>query len=341
MIPERPRPTLKDIAHQAGVSIATASRALADNPAVAVSTRERIQALAGDLGYRPNAQARALQSSRTNTIGVVVPSLINHYFAAMVTAIQNVAGEAGLATIITNNNEDSATMASSLEFLANHGVDGIICVPDEGCAPQLEQLQQQGKPLVLIDRELPGSTIPTITSDPRQGMAAAVALLAGHDALPIGYLSGPMSTSTGRHRLETFHRVCREAGLAEQLVFLGGYEQSKGFEGANALIAQGARTLFAGDSMMTIGVIEACNRAGLSIGVDISVVGFDTQPLFALQPRPLTVIDQHVDIMAARAFDMLNTLMAGKKPPSPHTLIPTTLIQRQSITPSSKERTSS
>lgn len=341
MIQEYPRPTLKDIAHQAGVSIATASRALADNPAVAATTRERIQKLASDLGYRPNAQARALQSSRTNTIGVVVPSLINHYFAAMVTAIQDAAGKAGLATIITNNNEDSATMASSLEFLANHGVDGIICVPDEGCAHNLEQLHRQGKPLVLIDRELSGSTIPTITSDPYLGMAAAVAVLAAHDALPIGYLSGPMTTSTGRHRMETFHRACREAGLAEQLVFLGGYEQSKGFEGANALIARGARTLFAGDSMMTIGVIEACHKAGLTIGEDISVIGFDTQPLFALQPHPLTVIDQHVDTMAAQAFAMLNTLMAGEQPPSPHILIPTTLIQRQSITPSSQERTSS
>src|SRR5699024_2955197 len=113
MNPE-PRPTLKGIAHQAGVSIATASRALADNPAVALTTRERIQALAADLGYRPNAQARALQSSRSNTIGIVVPSLINRYFAVMVTAIQDAASKAGLATIITNNNEDTATMASSL-----------------------------------------------------------------------------------------------------------------------------------------------------------------------------------------------------------------------------------
>lgn len=331
------RPTLKDVAHQAGVSIATASRALADNPAVALATRTRIQALAADLGYRPNAQARALQSSRSNTIGIVVPSLINRYFAVMVTAIQDAASKAGLATIITNNNEDTATMAASLEFLTSHGVDGIICVPDEGCSEQLEQLHKQGTPLVLIDRELPGTAIPMVTSDPQPGIEAAVSLLVDHQALPIGYLSGPMATSTGRRRLEAFQRACVDAGLEEQLVFLGGYEQSKGFQGANTLMDQGAKTLFAGDTMMTIGVLEACHTAGLIIGEDINVVGFDRQPMFDLQPRPLTVIDQHVDTMAQQAFSMLNGLMAGEHPSQQHFLIPTTLIQRHSI----KEKTSS
>lgn len=331
MTQERPRPTLKDIALQAGVSIATVSRALADNPAVTQQTRERIQILADKLGYRPNAQARALQSSRSNTIGIVVPSLINHYFAAMVTALQDAAETAGMAVIITNSNENSAMMASALDFLASHGVDGIICVPDENCTDQLIRLHRQGMALVLIDRELPTSSIPTIISDPTPGIEAAVSLLARNNALPVGYLSGPISTSTGRHRLETFHRACRDAGLPEQLVFLGGYEQSKGFEGAKALIAQGARTLFAGDSMMTIGVLEACHKAGLSIGEDINVVGFDSQPLFALQPRPLTVINQHVETMAEQAFTMLKGLMAGEKPATPHMLIPTALIQRHSI----------
>jgi LacI family transcriptional regulator len=328
---EHNRPTLKDVAHRAGVSIATASRALADSPAVALKTRKRIQALAAELGYRPNAQARALQSSRSNTIGIVVPSLINRYFATMVTALQNAAGDAGLATIITNSNEEATTLASSLEFLASHGVDGIICVPNEDCAGQLALLHQQGMPLVLIDRTLPDTTIPTITSDPRQGIAVAVSLLAHNDALPIGYLSGPMTTSTGRDRLDAFHHACREAGLEEQPVFLGGFDQEKGSQGATHLLSHGARTLFAGDSMMTIGVIAACHEMGLTIGEDVSVVGFDTEPLFALQPRPLTVIDQQVETMARQAFTMLNGLMTGEQPPAPHVLIPTTLIERHSI----------
>lgn len=332
MATEKFRPTLKDVARQAGVSIATASRALADNPAVAASTRERIQQLASDLGYRANAQARALRSSRSNTIGVIVPSLINHYFAAMVTEIQSTASKAGLATIITNSNEDATTMSGSLEFLTSHGVDGIICVPNEECANQLEDLQKQGMPVVLVDRELPAdSTIPTVTSNPQPGIAAAVELLAHNNALPIGYLSGPMDTSTGRERLEAFKAACANSKIGEQLVFLGGYEQSVGFEGATKLLGQGARTLFAGDSMMTIGVIEACHKAGLVIGKDVSVIGFDTHPLFALQPHPLTVIDQNVEQLAQRAVSILTELIAGTVPSVTNTTIPTALIQRESV----------
>lgn len=334
MAAEHSRPTLKDVAQRAGVSIATASRAMADNPAVATTTRTRIQALAAEMGYLPNAQARALQSSRSNTIGIVVPSLLNPYFATMVTAVQNAAKGAGLATIITSTDENPETMAASLTFLASHGVDGIICVPDEHCAEQLNHLHDQGIPLVLIDRELTGSPIPTVISDPQPGMDAAVSLLVEHHALPIGYLSGPMSTSTGRARLEAFQQACRNHDLEPQLVFHGGFEQEQGFEGATHLLDHGARTLFAGDTMMTIGVLEACHRAGLSIGEDISVIGFDSHPLFTLQPRPLTVIDQQVDSMARQAFTVLHGLLAGTEPIQPtrtDLVTPTILIQGDSL----------
>ncbi|WIM73470.1 substrate-binding domain-containing protein [Corynebacterium suedekumii] len=128
-----------------------------------------------------------------------------------------------------------------------------------------------------------------------------------------------------------FRQACADAGFPEQPVFLGGYEQSRGFQGANHLIGQGVKTLFAGDSMMTIGVLEACHRAGLRIGEDISIVGFDNQPLFDLQPRPLTLIDQHVETMAHRAFAVLNGLIEGENPQSRYISIPTTLIERESI----------
>ena len=286
------------------------------------------------MGYLPNAQARALQSSRSNTIGIVVPSLINPYFATMVSAVQNAAEGAGLATIITNTDERPETMAASLAFLASHGVDGIICVPDEACADQLNNLHAQGMPLVLIDRELTGSPIPTVISDPQPGMDAAVSLLVEHHALPIGYLSGPLSTSTGRARLEAFQQACRNNEREPQLVFHGGFEQEQGYQGATHLLNHGARALVAGDTMMTIGVLQACHRAGLSIGEGISVIGFDNQPVFALQPRPLTVIDQQVDVMARQAFTVLHGLLTGTKPTEStqtHLVTPTILIQGDSL----------
>lgn len=318
MATAHPRTTLKDLAQQAGVSITTASRALADNPAVAVRTRQKIQELAIEMGYRPNAQARALQSSRSNTIGVIVPSLINHYFAEMVTAIQVAATKAGIGVIISNTNEDPQVLNSSLDFLANQGVDGIICVAHEDCATHLETLYKQGTPLVLIDRELPASQIPTVISDPEPGMRAAISLLKPAE---IGYLAGPQSTSTGRNRLAQFLEICRKQALQAQ-IYRGGFTQAEGFEGALELINKGITTLFAGDSMMTIGVIQACHQKQLVIGEDVSVIGFDTQPLFSLQQHPLTVIDQHVAEMAEKAF----SLLLEDSPAALLNSIPTSLI---------------
>lgn len=323
-------PTLKDVAAAAGVAVSTASRALANNPAVAASTRERIQELARQLGYRPNAQARALQSSRTNTIGIIVPSLINHYFATMVTAIQAEAASAGTSTIIANSREDADVLADALGVMADQRVDGIICVPHEACAQQLAALHSAGQPLILIDRELPGAAIPTITSDSALAIRAAVAELVTIDATPIGYLSGPMETSTGRRRLEEFRAACTDLGLPAQPVYLGGYAQEQGKHGASELIDADVRALFAGDSMMTIGVIEACHQRGLVIGEDLAVVGFDLHPMFELQPHPITVIDQHVEEMATRAFAALQDSIRGHPPSPPRGFTTARLIPRRS-----------
>lgn len=324
------RATLKDVASSAGISVSTASRALAGNTVVSQDTRQRVERIAAELGYRPNVQARALRSSRTNSIGVVVPSLINHYFASMVTAIQREAATEGISTIIANSQEDSETLAEALRVLTDQGVDGIICVPHEHCAAQLAHLHDAGHPLVLIDRELDSTAIPTITSDAAPSITAAVAELQAIGAVPVGYLSGPMETSTGRGRLTAFRAACAELGLDEQPVFLGGYEQERGREGAGELIDAGVRSLFAGDSMMTIGVIEECHRRGLVIGSDLAVIGFDLQPMFELQPHPITVIDQQVDEMATRAFVALRAMILGRPPGPLRGFTTTQLISRPS-----------
>ncbi|MGO2654187.1 LacI family DNA-binding transcriptional regulator, partial [Corynebacterium casei] len=130
--------TLRDIARACNVSVSTVSRALADNPAIAKKTRQLIQETAKELNYRPNAQARALKSSRTDAIGVVVPSLVNPFFAAMAAAIEDEANQAGYATIITSSGESSPKITEAIEALRARQVDGIIAVPHIEAAEMLE-----------------------------------------------------------------------------------------------------------------------------------------------------------------------------------------------------------
>ena len=157
--------TLKDVAAAAGVSISTASRSLSGNPAISESTRQRVKDTAVKLNYRPNAQARALRSSRSNAIGLVIPSLDNAYFAAMAAAVEEAADKQGLATMITSCGEEPQRLVKALDALMERQVDGIIAVPLEGAEEALEQARTY-RPLVLIDRTL--SQILAVLSDPHK-----------------------------------------------------------------------------------------------------------------------------------------------------------------------------
>lgn len=147
--------TLKNVAAAAGVSISTASRALAGNPAISAATRTRVEQAAVQLNYRPNAQARALRNARSNAIGLVIPSLDNSYFAAMAAAIEQEANAHGVATMITSCGEDPARLERALDALTQRQVDGIITVPLDGAEDAIRQAYSH-RPLLLIDRALGG-----------------------------------------------------------------------------------------------------------------------------------------------------------------------------------------
>ncbi|MCF4007306.1 substrate-binding domain-containing protein [Corynebacterium uropygiale] len=255
---------------------------------------------------------------------------MNHYFSSLATAVQREALAVGLHTIVLTSNEDPATLDALVRGLSQHSIDGLLCVPLEESRAAVEDVAS-AMPVVLIDRSLPGSALPAVTSDPVPGVSAAVELLARRELTPIGYLSGPLDTSTGRERLDALTAAVAAVGLPPQHIYHGGYQEEQGVQGAEALLRQGVRTLFAGDSMMTVGVLRACHGQGLRIPEDIAVVGFDPHPAFELQPRPITIIDQHADAMASLAFGLLLQLME-KGPPGGrrHLRTTTTLIERES-----------
>lgn len=325
-------PTLKDVAALAGVSVSTTSRALGGHPAITAATVAKVQAAAAELNYRPNAQARALREARTATIGLTIPSVINPYFGALAAAVQGAAGSADLATILFNSNETAGDLSRALQVLQDHRVDGIIAVPHEGTIQQLVSIRDRGIPLVLLDRDLPGTHLPSVSSDPRPGIGAAVAHLTAAGHTRIGYLAGPSETSTGRERLAAFQTAGAAAGLPELPVYQGGYQQAQGYAGTIELLGTGVTAVIAGDSMMSIGALEACHERGIRIGTDLALIGFDDHPVFRLQAAPLTVIDQDVTALGVRAFEVLQELMSGNSPPET-TKLPTRLLIRSSTHP--------
>lgn len=310
-------PTLKDVAAAAGVSISTASRALAGNPVIAERTRARVRRCAEELSYRPNPQARALRSARTNIIGVALPSLANPFFARMAHAIQQEAAAHHLCTIISSTAEDATQLHHSLEVLANQRVDGILAVPHPGSEESFAELVQARIPVVLIDRELPGTGLSTVASDPRPGMDAAVAHLVANGHRYIGYLPGPANASTAVGRLAAFEEACGRYGVDKREIHRGD---------AFALLERGVDAIIAGDTTISLAALETFHTHKVTAGQDLAFIGFDDNLTMRLQAHPVSVIDQDVDHLGRTA---LNLLIADVGAPESITT-PTCLIIRPS-----------
>lgn len=315
--------TLKHVAAAAGVSISTASRALAGNPAISAATRTRVKQAAEQLNYRPNAQARALRNARSNAIGLVIPSLDNSYFAAMAAAIEQEANAHGVATMITSCGEDPARLERALDALTQRQVDGIITVPLDGAEDAIRQAHSH-RPLLLIDRTL--GEFPAVISDPGPGMHKAIAQLKDKGHTSIGYLSGPQETSTGRQRLAVFTEAARDLDIH---IHHGSFQHREGYKGAIELLNAGVTAIVAADSMMTAGALEACHNSGKAIGEEVALVGFDDFIYLRFQPAPISVVDQNVDHMGKIATAELIAAIKNKRPPQ-GSIIDTRYIPRMS-----------
>lgn len=337
--------TLRDVAEEAGLSVSTISRALAGNPVIPEETQERARKAAAKLNYRPNAQARALRSARTNTIGLIVPNMLNQFFAELTTEIQTSAVNAQLCTLIANSNDDPEQLIRALEVMEDQRVDGLIVVPHVGAEEAINNLREKGVPVILFDRHLEGCDAPAVVSNPEPGLRAALEELKTKGHTHIGYLTGPSDTSTGIERLEVVQNLAQELGFTLEIA-TGGYTLEDGHTAALDLLDRNVTAILAGDSMMTVGVLKSCHERKLDLGKDISLIGFDNFVTFVVQKHPLTVIDQNVSQLGKTTFELLQNSInlaherrraAGRGRPVPTdstpaiTSLPTSLVKRDSV----------
>jgi len=212
--------TLQDVAKLAGVSVATASRVLSGHPSTSVDARTRVAEAATELGFRPNAQARALRKTRTESIGVVVSDIRNPFFAEIAHTAEQTAGEAGLAIMLCNANESTQQQDRYIDLLIAHRADGIVIAPQGDGSGALREIVRLGIPTVFVDRTIDGFDVPSITSDSLGGIAQAVEHLVGLGHHRIGCIAGPQSTSTGRERLVAFSDAVERHGADRDMALV-------------------------------------------------------------------------------------------------------------------------
>jgi LacI family transcriptional regulator len=324
-------PTLKHVAQEAGVSLATASRVLGDSGPVSEGARVRVQDAARRLGYRVNHVARSLRTTRTATIGMLVSDVRNPFFTELVHSVEQAAWKAGLATMVGNADETSSQQDRYLDTLLRHQVDGLIVAPQGDDDTQLRQAVAS-VPTIFVDRVVTGLDVPAVTSDNAGGVASLVDHLVGLGHRRIGVIAGPQSSSTGRERLAAVCAAMRRHALplSEELQVIGNFRAASGRAAAAQLLDLADRpdVLFAADNLMAFGALIELRRRGMRIGEDVGLAAFDDESWFPLNLPPITAVAQNVARMGEEAVRLVCEVMAGCRPES--VVVPTRLVVRES-----------
>jgi LacI family transcriptional regulator len=333
-------PTLRDVAKVAGVHPATASRAL--NPAtrglVNADTARKVIKAAESLGYQPNPIARSLKTSKSNTIGVVIPDLTNPLFPPIVRGIEDVLTEARYSAWLVNTDNDPARERVHIDSLRSRQVEGLILATARLQHPLLDDLHAQGVRMVLINRRTSSPDIPFVSADDQEGIALAVRHLVQLGHRRIAHLAGPQSTSTGVARRKAFRHALRDDDLDENpelLINCGSWTESAGAKATQQLLETGANftAVVAGNDLIALGCYDVFAERGIRCPEDVSVVGFNNMPYLDKLRIPLTTVSvPHYAIGVEAARMLLSTINQPDQHPR-SVLLPPSLVIRASTGP--------
>ncbi len=329
--------TIKDVAREAGVHVATVSRALSPSPRARLSAEvvARVREAADAMGYRPNRIAAGLRTRRTMTVGVMIPDIANTLFPPIVRGMESALEPAGYASILVSTDNDPDREARLLDVLMQRGVDGIVDAAATRMDPHLERVARE-VPVVTANRAAEGSGIPSVVSDDAGGIRMMLRRLrdAGHRA--VGHVAGPDRLSTGVRRRRAFEAAARRLGLAAAVVAARRYDEDEGRRCALTALEgfPEATALLCANDRLAIGAVGALAALGLRCPEDVSVTGFNDIPFLDLIPPGLTTVRILKSEVGRAAAEILLKRMAepGARVPAT-TVMPVSIVERGSIAP--------
>ncbi|WP_102923952.1 LacI family DNA-binding transcriptional regulator [Streptomyces noursei] len=308
----RPTPRLCDIAAQAEVSEATASRVLNGRAGVAAGTRQRVLAALDVLGYERPVRLRRRSAG---LVGLVIPELTNPIFPAFAQVIEQCLAGQGYTPVLCTQMPGGATEDELVEQLEERGVTGIVFLSglhaDTAADPsRYTRLTSRGVPYVLINGYNDRVDAPCVSPDDRAAARMAVRHLVelGHER--IGLAVGPARYVPSRRKAEGFMAALEESfglrrGQAERRIQHTLFSVEGGHAAAAALLDDGCTGIVCGSDLMALGVVRAARQRGIDVPGKLSVVGFDDSPLIAFTAPPLTTVRQPVQAMATAAVGAL------------------------------------
>ncbi|MDO5018035.1 MAG: LacI family DNA-binding transcriptional regulator [Lagierella massiliensis] len=331
---------IKEIAHLAGVSSATVSRVINDSGYVSEDTRQKVIRIIEKYNYVPNLAARSLSRKVSSYIGVVIPDIENEFFSKMTTGISTVAEGEDFSIQLLSSNESVELENKFLQGIIGHDLAGLIIAPvacdNTYTKERLMQLNENGLPIVLIDRDVDGLELSSVFVDNIYSSYEAVNALLDAGHTKIGIITGPMNSKPGRERYIGFKKAIDRRGIEidPDYVFIGDFRLEKAYEGCLKLmnLKEPPTAIFASNNLSSLGCIKAFNELGLTIGKDVSIIGFDDIEVLSILNFNLSVVHRQPKRQGMEAMKLLLEIIntKDKRPVIKEITIPNELILRGS-----------
>lgn len=336
--PANSEKSIVDIALALGVSAATVSRALNDNPRISEATRKRVKDMAKELGYRHNSMASSLRNKRSNIIGLIVPRISMYFHSVFITALQNKLQEEGYSLMVCQSNDSVAVEQKLAATLYSSRVDALVV----SLALYTEDYQHfdgftsHGIPLIFYDR------VPTkpylahiIKGDDYRGGLLAGDHLVESGCAKIAYISGPLSCSIYKERTAGLKYALNKAGikLKDAWCFYHELTAENAWNSLRQLFSEKEKpdAIFASNDTTAIAAVQFAREQGLKIPGELKVIGYSNDPRTVIISPSITTIDQHPAEMAHRVaqklLDMLKDKSKNEIVDTPE-IAPVTLIRR-------------
>ncbi len=305
------RPSSRDVALRAGVSQATVSYVINGERKLRVSpeTRERVLRAIEELGYQPNAAARALRTQRTQLVALLTPDLANPFYPILAQAIQDVLQEHSFELLIANSRGIASQERHFLDTVVQRGVDGAIVVAWHLDHADVDRVLQAGIAFVSVGSDFGHELVCAVASRDQRGAAEAVRYLIRKGHRRIAHIAGDQSTPPGRLRLEGYCRAMEAAGLTvdESLLVYGDFTRGSAAPLARRLLAQDVppSAIFVANDTMAVDAMLSLQELGYQVPHDIAIVGYDDTPEAQFVRPQLTTVRQPIAPAGRAAADLL------------------------------------
>jgi LacI family transcriptional regulator len=312
--------TLKQIARELDVSISTVSKALRNSVEISEDTKQKIQAFAKLYNYRPNNIALSLKNRKTNTIGIIIPEIVHHFFSKVIRGVELVANKRGYNVIIGLSNESFSKEVINMEMLANGSIDGFILSMSKETLRQQDyhhfnETMNQGMPIVMFDRVVSDIKCDKVIVDDFNGAKNAVEKLISNKCKSIALITTKDYVSVGKLRTQGYlealqeNKITPEADLILKMDDTLDYEVH--LEALEAEIEQLFKSnkkidgVFAVNELYALSAMKVARKLGLNVPNDLQVIGFTDGVLSKHATPSLTTVSQHAQQMGEKAAHLL------------------------------------